>query len=317
VVSATDHKIVFLDRATLSVSLRSPNFPHSYVEYDATTAEQAAERLREATIAIDNKVPLRAETLAQLPNLKFIALAATGSDCIDKDFCRDRGIAVSNIRDYADNTVPEHVLALMFALRRNLIAYDRDIRAGRWQKADQFCFIDYPIRDIAGSTMGIVGYGALGRSLAVRARALGMTVLAHSRSPVEGGVDLDTLLRQSDVVSLHCPLNDQTRDLVGAAELAKMKSDAVLINTARGGLVDADALADALRGGVIGGAGIDVLVEEPPRGGNPLLDLDLPNLIVTPHIAWASGAAMRILADQLIGNIEAFAAGAPRNLVLF
>ncbi len=314
-VSATDHKIVFLDRATLGVPLRPPNFPHTYVEYDSTTAEQAAERLKEATIVIDNKVPLRAATLARLPKLKLIALAATGSDCVDQDFCRDHGIAVSNIRDYADTTVPEHVLALMFALRRNLIAYDRDIRAGRWQKADQFCFIDYPIRDIAGSTMGIVGYGALGRSVAVRARALGMTVLIHSRSPAEGAVDLDTLLRQSDVVSLHCPLTDQTRNLIGAAELAMMKSDAILINTARGGLVDADALAQALRGGVIGGAGIDVLAEEPPRGGNPLLGLDLPNLIVTPHIAWASGAAMRILADQLIGNIEAFVAGAPRNLV--
>ena len=313
--TAPEHKIVFLDRATLGVPLRSPDFPHLYQEYDATTAEQAAERLADATIVIDNKVPLRAATLKRLPKLKLIALAATGSDCIDKDFCRAHGIAVSNIRDYADNTVPEHVLALMFALRRNLIAYDRDVRAGRWQTEGQFCFFDYPIRDIAGSTMGIVGYGALGRAVAIRARALGMTVLVHSRSPVEGSVDLDTLLRQSDVISLHCPLTDQTRNLIGAAELAKMKNDAILINTARGGLVDAAALAEAVRNGVIGGAGIDVLNEEPPRSGNPLLDVNLPNLIVTPHVAWASQSAMRVLADQLIGNIEAFVAGAPRNLV--
>jgi len=309
------HSIVFLDRATLGVPLRAPAFAHDYQEYEKTLEDQAVERLAGATIAIDNKVPLRAETLAQLPDLKMIALAATGSDCIDKDYCRAHGIVVSNIRDYAADTVPEHVIALIFALRRNLMAYNRDIRAGKWQTMDQFCYFDHPIRDIAGSTLGIVGYGALGKSVAKRARALGMKVLATGHRPFDGAVDLETLLRNSDIVTLHCPLTVETRNMIGERELSFMKKDALLINTARGGLVDENALASALREGVIGGAGIDVLTEEPPRSGNPLLDVSLPNLIVTPHVAWASQSAMRILADRLIDNIEAFAAGRPCNIV--
>ena len=310
------HSIVFLDRATLGVPLKSPAFPHDYREYDATTANQASARLTDATIAIINKVQLSAETLAQLPKLKLIALAATGSDCVDKAYCAAHGITVCNIRDYATDTVPEHVLALIFALRRSLIAYDRDVRRGKWQTIDQFCYFDHPIRDIAGSTLGIVGYGALGRALAGRARALGMTVIAAGSRPAADLIPLDELLSRSDVISLHCPLTDATRGLIGARELALMRPDAILINTARGGLIDETALADALVNGRIGGAGIDVLPVEPPRDGNILLDLDLPNLIVTPHIAWASQSAMTKLAEQLTGNIEAFAAGRPRNVVV-
>jgi glycerate dehydrogenase len=313
---ALRHKIVFLDRATLGVPLRRPEIPHDYLEYDATTAAQAAERLGDATIAIINKVPLSADTLAKLPDLRLIALAATGSDCVDKEYCRAHGITVCNIRDYATDSVPEHVLTLIFALRRNLIAYDRDIRRGKWQTINQFCYFDHPIRDIAGSTLGIVGYGVLGKALAVRASALGMTVIATGSAPGDGLVDLETLLKSSDIVSLHCPLTERTRKLIGADQLRLMKPDAILINTARGGLIDEAALADALRGGRIGGAGIDVLPEEPPRHGNIMLDLGLPNLIVTPHIAWASDTAQRRLAEQLTGNIEAFAAGGPRNVVV-
>ena len=310
------HCIVFLDRATLGVPLGSPGFSHDYREYAATTADQAAERLRGATIAIVNKVPLRAATLAQLPDLRLIALAATGSDCVDKDYCRAHGIAVCNIRDYATDSVPEHVLALIFALRRSLTAYDRDLRRGKWQTTQQFCYFDHPIRGIAGATLGIVGYGTLGRALAGRARALGMEVIATGSKPGEGLVPLDELLRRSDIVSLHCPLTDATRGMINARSLALMKPDAILINTARGALIDEAALAEALRIGTIGGAGIDVLSEEPPRDGNILLDLDLPNLIVTPHIAWASQSAMTKLAEQLTGNLEAFAAGRPRNVVV-
>jgi glycerate dehydrogenase len=312
---ALRHSIVFLDRATLAVPLRTPGFPHDYREYAATTAEQAAERLAGATIVVINKVPLRAATLSQLPDLKLIALAATGSDCVDKDYCRGHGITVCNIRDYATDSVPEHVLALIFALRRSLVAYDRDLRRGKWQTIDQFCYFDHPIRGIAGSVLGIVGYGALGRALADRARALGMEVIATGGKPGPGLVELDELLRRSDIVSLHCPLTDATRGIINARSLALMKPDAILINTARGGLVDETALAEALRKGTIGGAGIDVLSEEPPRNGNILLDLDLPNLIVTPHIAWASEPAQERLAEQLIGNLEAFAAGTPRNVL--
>ena len=295
------HSIVFLDRGTLGAELRAPGFPHSYQEYAATPAQLVAERLRDATIAIINKVPMPAETLAQLPKLRLIAVAATGTDIVDKD--------------YAFNTVPEHVFALIFALRRNLIAYREDVRNGAWQRAEQFCFFTHPIRDVAGSTLGIVGFGALGKAVARRAEGLGMRVLATDFVLAPGLVDLPTVLRSSDVVTLHAPLTDDTRNLIGAEQLAMMRRNAILINTARGGLVDEGALAQALQDGIIGGAGFDVLTNEPPMAGNVLLDLDLPNFIVTPHIAWASQEAMQILADQLIDNVEAFVAGEPRNVV--
>lgn len=309
------HSIVFLDRATLAVPLRPPAFPHDWRDYPATKTNQATDRLHGATIAVINKVQLRAATLAQLPDLKLIAMAATGSDCVDKDYCRAHGIAVCNIRDYATDSVPEHVLALIFALRRSLVAYDRDLRRGKWQTIDQFCYFDHPIRGIAGSTLGIVGLGTLGRALAERAKALGMEVIATGSKPGPGLVPLDELLSRSDVVSLHCPLTDATRGLIDAERLRLMKPTAILINTARGPLIDEPALAAALKAGTIGGAGIDVLSEEPPKNGNVLLDLDLPNLIITPHIAWASEPAQQRLAEQLIGNLEAFAAGQPRNLL--
>jgi glycerate dehydrogenase len=307
--------IVFLDRATLDVPLRPPGFPHAYRDHDRTAPEDVAARLADAEIAITNKVPLREPVLARLPRLRMIAVAATGTDHIDKGFCAARGIVVANIRDYARDTVPEHVLALILALRRGLIPYDRGVRAGRWRESGQFCYFDTPIRDITGSTLGIIGFGALGRAVATRAEALGMRVLATGRSDFPGRVDLPTLLAASDIVTLHCPLTPQTRGLIGAAELSAMRPGAILINTARGGLVDEAALVGALRAGTIAGAGIDVLSTEPPLAGNPLLDYDGPNLILTPHVAWASIEAMTALADHLITNIEAFMAGTPRNVV--
>jgi glycerate dehydrogenase len=312
----TRHVIVFLDHETLGARLREPAFPHEYREYSATAPDEVVERLKDATMAIVNKVPLRAAALVQLPKLRLVAVAATGTDNIDKEFCRKHEITVVNIRNYAHNTVPEHVLSLVFALRRNLIPYHDDVRRGAWQRARQFCFIAHPIRDVAGSTMGIIGFGAIGRAVAGRAEALGMRVLAHDVIDHPGLVDLATLLEQSDVVTLHLPLTATTRNMIGAAELALMRPDAILINTARGGLVDEHALATALRAGHIGGAGIDVLTTEPPTSGNVLLELELPNLIVTPHVAWASREAMQLLADQLVDNLEAFAAGAPKNVVL-
>jgi glycerate dehydrogenase len=310
-----DPLIVFLDRETLGVMLRPPSFAHRYVEHEVTDAAQVAERLQGATICITNKVRITAEALHQLPDLKLIAVAATGTDIIDKPAAKAAGVTVVNIRNYAFNTVPEHVVGLMFALRRNLLAYANDVRRGAWGESRQFCFLTHPIHDIAGSTLGIVGYGAIGRAIAKRAEALGMHVIAHDAVAQEGLVDFDTILRDSDVITLHAPLTDDTRNMIGAAELARMKPGAILINTARGGLVDEQALADALRAGKIAGAGFDVLTEEPPRSGNVLLDADIPNLIITPHVAWASQEAMRILADQLIDNIEAFVAGTPRNVV--
>ena len=206
-------------------------------------------------------------------------------------------------------------MALMFALRRNLLAYVEDVRNGRWNRSQQFCFFDHPIRDIAGSTMGIVGYGAIGKEVGKRAQALGMKVLPYDIFPQPGLVDFDTLLTESDVITLHMPLTPDTKNMFGAAEFKKMKPTAILINTARGGLVDEAALAEALRDGTIAGAGFDVLTKEPPKDGNVLLDPTIPNLIVTPHVAWASVEAMQILADQLIDNVEAFVAGKPQNVV--
>lgn len=310
-----DQVIVFLDRETLGATVREPAFPHRYVEHQVTAPDQIVERLAEATVCITNKVPLRADTLARLPKLRLIAVAATGTDIVDKQAAAEHGVTVVNIRNYAFNTVPEHVVALMFALRRSLVDYVSDVRAGRWGEARQFCFFDHPIHDIAGSTMGIVGYGAIGKAIAARATGLGMKILAYDVAPQDGLVDLATLIQSSDVITLHAPLTPETRHMIGEAELKAMKRSAILINTARGGLVDEAALAAALASGEIAGAGFDVLTREPPKDGNPLLDPAIPNLIVTPHVAWASAQAMQILADQLIDNIEAFVGGSPRNVV--
>ena len=315
-LSSVEHAIVFLDRESVDANVRRPNFPHRYDEHQSTwSAEDVVKRLKDATIAIINKVPMRAETLKQLPKLKLIAVAATGTDVVDKAYCKENDITVVNIRNYAFNTVPEHVLALMFALRRNLFAYVEDVREGRWNKSQQFCFFDHPIRDIAGSTIGIVGYGAIGKEVGRRAEALGMRVLPYDVMPQPGLVDFETLLKESDVITLHMPLTPDTKNMFGAKELKMMKPTAILINTARGGLVDEAALAEALQAGTIAGAGFDVLTTEPPKDGNILLDLKLPNLLITPHVAWASQEAMQILADQLIDNIEAFVAGKPQNVV--
>jgi glycerate dehydrogenase len=315
-MGSVEHAIVFLDRESVDAKVRRPNFPHTYKEYEATwTADEIVERLKDATIAIINKVPMPAATLKQLPKLKLIAVAATGTDIVDKSYCKANGITVVNIRNYAFNTVPEHVIALIFALRRNLLAYVGDVHKGVWNKSSQFCFLTHPIRDIAGSTLGIVGYGALGKSIAKRAEALGMRILPYDIFPQPGLVDFETILRESDVITLHTPLTPETKNMIGAKELKMMKPTALLINTARGGLVDEQALAEALRNGMIAGAGFDVLTKEPPKEGNVLLDPTLPNFILTPHVAWASQEAMQILADQLIDNIEAFVAGKPQNVV--
>jgi glycerate dehydrogenase len=312
-------RIVFLDRSTLKAQVRRPAFEHSWTEYPVTAASELPQRLAGATIAITNKVALREETLRRLPDLKMIAVAATGYDVIDVGYCKAHGIAVANIRNYAVHTVPEHAFALITALRRNLLAYRRDVENGRWQQVDQFCFFDHPISDLYGSTLGILGEGVLGQATAHIGRAFGMQVLFADHAPPKApGVvytPLDRVLAESDVISLHLPLTDETRNLIGSAELRRMKRTAILINTARGGLVDEQALAQALKEGVIAGAGFDVLTTEPPKEGNPLLELRLPNFILTPHVAWASDGAMQFLADQLIDNIEAYVSGRPQNLV--
>jgi len=314
------HDIVYLDRDSLVATIRPPRFAHRWTDYPASAPDQVAERLRDATIAITNKVPLRADDIARLPKLQMVAISATGTDNVDLEACRARGIVVANIRDYSLVSVPEHCFALMLAVRRNLRAYIADVEAGLWERSPRFCLFDHPIRDLAGSRLGIVGYGALGRQVAHIGRAFGMEIAVHSRSPVaEAGVlslPLEQLLATSDVVSLHLPLTGQTRNMIGARELAGMKRSAILINTARGGLVDEAALAEALANGTIAGAGFDVLSKEPPPPDNPLLRLRLPNFVLTPHNAWASGGAMQTLADMLVDNLEAWVAGAAKNVVV-
>jgi len=312
-------RVVFLDRESLDAALKRPDFVHEWIDYPQSEPDTVVARLRDATIAVSNKVPLRAAALAQLPSLKLIAVCATGTDNVDLDYCRAHDIAVANVRGYAVHAVPEHVFMLILALRRNLLAYREDVHAGRWNDAPQFCLRTHPIRDLHGATLGVIGHGVLGRAVARLGQAFGMRVLISEHkgvtAPRTGYMGFDTVLRDADVITLHAPLTPATRHLIGAAEIERMRPGAILINAGRGGLVDEAALAQALRRGRIAGAGFDVLSVEPPRAGNPLLDPDLPNFILTPHNAWASAQAQQRMADELVANIEAFVHGTPRNLV--
>jgi len=312
-------KIVFLDLASLIANMRVPSFAHAWIDHEQTHPDEVVARLKDADIVIVNKVRLSADILKQTPRLKMIAVAATGTDIVDIAYCRAHGIVVSNIRGYAVHTVPEHAFMLMLALRRNLLGWREDVRAGLWQQTDQFCLFTRPMNDLFGSTLGLVGYGSLGHGMQKLAEAFGMKVLIaehkHATAVRSGYTDFDHVLREADVISLHTPLTPETRRLIAAREFGLMKPSAILINTARGNLVDEAALAEALQSGRIAGAGFDVLSMEPPSQGNPLLELDLPNFILTPHVAWSSREAMQTLADQLVDNIEAFVAGSPRNVV--
>ncbi|HEX8498967.1 MAG TPA: D-2-hydroxyacid dehydrogenase [Pyrinomonadaceae bacterium] len=302
--------VVFLERDTLRADLRRPAFEHVWRDYGSTRPGEAFERLKDATVAVVNKLPLGADLLGLLPSLGLIAVAATGTDNIDLEFCRARGIEVRNVRGYARETLPEHVLMLALALSRNLVGYREDVRAGLWQRAGQFCLHTREIRDLHGAALGLVGYGTLGRGVERLARAFGMEVLIAERKGArelrEGRTAFGEVLGRADVLSLHVPLNEETRGMMGRGELALLKPSAILINCARGGVVDEAALAAALREGRLGGAGVDVLSAEPPGDDNPLLDASLPNLIVTPHVAWAGRRAQQALADQLVANIEDF-----------
>lgn len=315
-------RIVQLEGESLIADLRRPAFAHEWIEHPKSAVADVIERLAGADIAITNKVPIPAAAVDALPQLKMIAISATGTNNVDLDACRQRGIIVSNIRGYAEHTVPEHVFALLLALSRNLIAWRETLLAGGWQRAEQFCLFDHPIRDLHGATLGLIGSGSLGNGVARLAEAFGMRVLrAEHRGATRirpGYTAFAEVLKAADAISLHCPLNDATRGLIGEAELQAMQRSALLINTARGGIVDESALIRALREGWIAGAGFDVLTVEPPPADHPLVDpalLALPNFLLTPHVAWASRPAMQTLADQLIANIEAFAAGRPQNRV--
>lgn len=304
---------VFLDADTLGNDVDlSPieAVTGELVKYPHTSPEQVWERIRGFDTVLVNKVVLTREHFEASPDLKTIAVVATGLNNIDQDAAKDHGIKVMNVTNYGRSTVAQHTMALMLALATRILDYDRDVRAGRWGESDMFCLMDHPIMELEGRTLGVVGYGDLGQGVVERSRAFGMNVILGARPGQDPGemdgyprVPLDELLPKVDVLSLHCLLTDETRNMIGARELKMMKKDALLINTSRGGLVDEQALADALRAGTIGGAGFDVLTEEPPRNGNPLLADDIPNLIVTPHSAWASREARQrivgITADNL------------------
>ena len=314
--------IVFLDRDTIgpTVQLNRPIHEHEWIAYNRSTPDEAIERLQHADIAITNKVPIRSEALRKLPRLKMIAIAATGYDVIDIAACAERDITVSNVRGYAVNTVPEHAFALIFALRRNLMGYRSDVIRGKWQESGQFCFFTHEIRDLSGSRLGIIGEGAIGQAVASIGRALGMDAVFAAHKGVEGLGPLytpfDEVIETSDVITLHAPLFPSTRNMISTPEFEAMKKKPILVNTARGGLVDESALVDALERGLISGAGFDVLTTEPPSSDNPLLSaLERPNVIVTPHVAWASHEAMQTLWDQTISHIDNFLDGRPSNVV--
>lgn len=307
-----------LDRGDLDFSELASLTPE-WDWYDATNAGQVTKRIAGCEVVISNKVVLDRAVIEASPQLRLIAIAATGTNNVDLEAARDHGVSVCNVRGYATPSVVQHTFALILALTRQLGNWQQALASGRWQQHDQFCLLDYPMRELNGLTLGIIGYGELGRAVAHTAETcFGMTLMIAQRpgGPAESGrTPLEQLLREADIVSLHCPLTAHTKNLLGAEELALMKPDALLINTARGQIIDDGALAEALRNGVIGGAGIDVIESEPPRQGNPLLAPDIPNLIVTPHVAWASREARQRLLDQIVGNIRAFMQGNPQNSV--
>ncbi len=320
-------KAVFLDWATMGPGLDTGALRKVLPElevFEVSADHQVAARIRDAQFVLANKIRLTEQLLEQCTRLRFIGLTATGTDNIDLDAARRHGVAVCNIRAYCSRSVAEHVFGCLLSLTHSLASYSRDVRAGRWQLSDNFCLLTHPVRELSAMTLGIVGYGDLGKAVAKTAAAFGMNVIVAARpgstATDDGRVSFDELLARSDVISLHCPLTGETRNLFGSDAFTRMKNDAILINTARGGLVDSAALADALRRGEIAGAAIDVLPTEPPVKGDPLLDyLDKnrgDNLLLTPHIAWASNEARQAAIDELTANVAAFIDGEKRNRVV-
>jgi len=315
-------KAVFLDADTVDQGDLDLGPLHSLLPelnlHRSTLPHQVRGRIEDCTIVLLNKVRLDRDLLQCCSQLRLVCVVATGTDNIDLDAASELGIRVCNIRAYCSASVTQHVFGMILQLTQFLPEHDRLARGGDWQNHSQFCMLRYPVRELSGLNMGIVGLGELGRSVASTARAFGMRVATSRRSEAdrrEGRVSLRDLLRQSDVLSLHCPLTPETHHLIGKRELALMKPDALLVNTSRGALVEPAALAQALRSGKLGGAGIDVLEQEPPAAGNPLLDPTLPRLILTPHVAWSARQARQRAVDETLQNIRAFLAGRPRHLV--
>lgn len=316
-------KAVFLDHATMGPGLDLAPLQRLFTELEIFAASGPAEieaRIRDVEFVLTNKVRLSGELLRAARMLRFVGLTATGTDNIDLETARERGIAVANIRDYCTQSVVEHVIGSLLMLTHSLDRYTRSTRTGEWQRATSFCMLTHPIRELAGMTLGIVGYGALGQGVARAAAALGMPVLVAARPGAReiaaDRVAFDELLERADVISLHCPLTETTRGLFDAGTIARMRPGAILVNTARGALVDSNALVAALRSGHLYGAVIDVLANEPPVAGDPLLDYRGENLVLTPHIAWGTGRARQNAIDELAANVAAFLQGENRNRVV-
>ncbi|MBA1272044.1 2-hydroxyacid dehydrogenase [Stutzerimonas azotifigens] len=318
----TNRRAVFLDLAPLDqgdLDLSSlKGVFDELICHEHTAPQDIVERLQGAQVAIINKIALGAEVLAACPTLELILVSATGVNNIDLNAAREQGITVCNCQGYGTATVAQHTLALLLALAIRLPDYQRAVQAGRWQETGHFCLLDFPIVELEGKTLGLLGHGELGSAVARLAEALGMRVLIGNlpgRPERADRLSLDELLPQVDALTLHCPLTEATRNLIGARELALLKPTAFVINAARGGLIDEQALADSLRSGHLGGAATDVLTVEPPVNGNPLLAEDIPRLIITPHSAWGSREARQRIVGQLAENASAFFAGEPKRQV--
>ncbi|MBH3462106.1 MULTISPECIES: 2-hydroxyacid dehydrogenase [Pseudomonas] len=306
-----------LDLGDLDLSALEQQFD-SLQLHAASAAEQVSERLQGASVVISNKVMLDAAALAANPQVKLILVAATGTNNVDLAAARAQGVTVCNCQGYGTPSVAQHTLALLLALATRLCDYQQAVKDGAWAKASQFCLLDFPIVELEGKTLGLLGHGELGGAVARLAEAFGMRVLSGQipgRPARADRLALDELLPQVDALTLHCPLNEQTRHMIGARELALLKPGALVVNTARGGLIDEQALADALRSGHLGGAATDVLSVEPPVNGNPLLAADIPRLIITPHSAWGAVESRQRIVGQLAENAQAFFAGQPRRVV--
>ena len=316
-------KGVFLDSDSIAherLDLGKLNeLPIEWTFYPQTTPEQRQERIGDAAIVLTNKVPMDAEIMAACPSLKLIAVVATGTNVIDIEAAQKHNIGVANVAGYGSYAVAQHTMTLLLALAANVQRYSDDVRAGKWAEQDQFCLLDYPMYELKGKKLVIVGYGEIGQSVAHMAEAFGMEILVASSRPNQdsfGIVDrrpLEELLPIADAITFHCPLTDATRNLIDAPQLKAMKPSALIINTARGGLVNEAALAQALKDGEIGGAGIDVITVEPPTAGNPLIDSEIKNLILTPHCAWGPDETRQRLLNEVVSNVEAFLSGESRN----
>ncbi len=313
-------RAVFLDYETVSNGDLDPTAMLAAAPgmsfFASTAPAEATDRIRDAEVLVLNKFELTRSHIAAAQRLKLIVVAATGTDNVDVAAAAARGIAVCNVRGYCTASVAQQVWALVLSLTQHVHDYDRLARDGTWVRSETFAVLAHPIRELGGRVFGIVGWGELGRATAAIAQAFGMRVAIANRpggARESGRHDLDDLLRMADVLSLHCPLTDATRGLIGSRELGLMKRDALLVNTARGGLVDGTALRDALVAGRLGGAGIDVLAQEPPADGDPLLDPAIPNLLLTPHVAWAAHEARQRCIDEVAANMLAFAAGGRRS----